>query len=114
MSFINRTEDYHREEGGERHVRTVSENCWVSVLHRRTGFGWMEWETAICMTFKADDLEVRRHVKGSPFIVQGDWRKELETMPESELMAWYHSKREDKPTTFDAVIDQIKASEVTQ
>ena len=47
-NFIDVSDAYNLSEGGSRHVRTLSEKCWISVLHRMTGFGFMEWETAIC------------------------------------------------------------------
>jgi hypothetical protein len=105
--FEETTKDYHREEGGEQHVRTLGPNCWVSVLHRRTGFGHMEWETAICRT----DPETGRHVQGSPFIVVGDWRTELAEMPEGELMAWYESKIEGNRTMFDKLMELLRFAE---
>lgn len=104
--FEDRTEDYSRNEGGERHVRTVSENCWIGVLHRMTGFGYMEWETAICFT----DPTTRKHVEGSPFIVRGDWRDELANMPEGDLLQWYDGKIGDNPIMFDALLGALKAS----
>jgi hypothetical protein len=104
--FEDKTEDYNRSEGGERHVRTVNETCWISVLHRMTGFGYMEWETAVCFI----DPTTRKHVQGSPFIVRGDWRDELAEMQESQLRAWYDSKRGDNSVTFDAILDALKSS----
>ena len=104
--FEDRTDDYNRSEGGERHVRTVSEHCWISVLHRMTGFGYMEWETAICFI----DPAKRKHVEGSPFIVRGDWRDELAEMPECELLAWYADKRCDNLIMFDALMGVLKSS----
>ena len=71
--------------GNERFVRTVSDNVWVSVLHRLTCFGWWEWETAICTkeprTFN---------------VVTGDRRAELESLPESEVLAWYEAHKAEK------------------
>jgi hypothetical protein len=104
--FQDRTEDYHRSEGGELHVRAVGENCWISVLYRMTGFDHMEWETAICFS----DPTTRKHVENSPFIVRGDWRDELAETPEGELLAWYAAKRGDNPIMFDAVMDVLKSS----
>lgn len=103
--FVETTTDYHRNEGGEQHVRTVSETCWISVLHRLTGFGHMEWETAICFR----DASTNKQIPGSPHIVRGDWRQELIDMPESELMAWFNDKINSNRTTFDAIIEILKA-----
>jgi hypothetical protein len=46
-SFVDVSNDYQREQGEERWLRRIDPKCWISALHRRTGFGWMEWETAI-------------------------------------------------------------------
>jgi len=105
--FVDKTDDWNRSEGGERHVRSVSEVCWISVLHRLTGFGHMEWETAICIA----DIETRQHVEGSPFIVRGDWRDELAELPESELLNWYASKSGEHPTSFEAVMRLLKSAQ---
>lgn len=76
------------DAGGDedrRWVRTVSENVWVSVLHRLTGFGWWEWETAICTK------EPR-----TCNIVIGDRRGDLESLSESDVLAWYESHKAEK------------------
>ena len=65
-------------DGDRRWVRTVNENCWVSVLDRMTGFGYREWETAICS--KSPDL---------CNIIVGDHRETLSEMGEDELFEWY-------------------------
>lgn len=105
MTFVESTEDHIRNEGGERHVRSVSDNCWISVLHRLTGFGHMEWETAFCVV----DPFTKKHIVGSPFIVRGDWREKLADMPEEELPVWFDVTSSGNRTTFDAVIDVLKS-----
>ena len=80
----------------ERFVRTVSDNVWVSVLHRLTGFGWWEWETAICTR------EPR-----TCNIVMGDRRTELEHLPEEEVLAWYEAHKAEK-NSMEAVLDALK------
>ena len=80
-------------EEGERWVRALDDKCWISVLHRRTGFGWMAWETAIVFLIEegsrpkrwaSDDRDV--------LLVAGDWREELGSMPKESLRAWYEKK----------------------
>ena len=105
MTFKETTSDYNRNEGGERYVRTVSENCWISVLHRMTGFGFMEWETAICVV----DPVLKKYVNGSPFIIRGDWREKLSDMPEQELMKWFHGNLDGNLTAFDSVLKVLKS-----
>ena len=87
----------------ERFVRTVSENVWVSVLHRLTGFGWWEWETAICTK------EPR-----TCNIVTGDRRTELECMTEEAVLAWYEENKAEKnsmETVLDAFKSKVRVSE---
>ena len=80
----------------ERFVRTVSDNVWVSVLHRLTGFGWWEWETAICTK------EPR-----TCNIVTGDRRTELEYMTEDAVLAWYEEHKAEK-NSMETVLDALK------
>ncbi len=79
----------------ERFVRTVSDNAWVSALHRLTGFGWREWETAICTR------EPR-----TCNIVVGDRREELAAMNEAELLAWYAKHKREK-NSMETVLDAL-------
>jgi hypothetical protein len=80
-------------EEGERWVRVIDDKCWISALHRRTGFGWMAWETAIVFLIEegsrpkrwaSDDRDV--------LIVAGDWRDELGLLPKESLRAWYEAQ----------------------
>jgi len=84
------------DDDEERFVRTVSDNMWVSVLHRLTGFGFWEWETAICTR------EPR-----SCNIVSGDRRNELATLNESELLAWYEEHKTEK-NSMESLLDALK------
>ena len=80
----------------QRFVRIVSENTWVSVLYRRTGFGFSEWETAICTQ------EPR-----TCNIVLGDRREELADLNEDELMAWYDAHKSET-NSFDSIMRELK------
>jgi len=86
----------------ERFVRTVSDNAWVSVLHRLTGFGWWEWETAICTR------EPR-----TCNIVVGDRREELAAMNEAELLAWY-AKHKCEKNSMETVLDALSPNATGQ
>jgi len=70
--------DYDGNSERLRFVRTVSGNMWVSALYRETGFGWWEWETAICT-----------HEPRTCNIVSGDRREDLAKLTEPELKLWY-------------------------
>ena len=76
--WIEVTDGLEMRDGGERHVLSLSSNVWISVCHRLTGFGYMEWETAIC-----------RREPRTCNIVKGDHRHELTDKTEQELDAWY-------------------------
>ena len=82
-------------ENEHRFIRTVSDNVWVSVLYRLTGFGWYEWETAICTK--------------SPHtctIMRGDRRTELESLSEAEVLAWRDAHQDEK-NSFETFLDKI-------
>ena len=68
-----------------RYVRTVTDNLWISVLHRLTGFGYWEWETAIC-TREPQTCN----------IVRGDRRDELERLTPSEIAEWLKDHGHEK------------------
>ena len=103
-AFEEVTTESQRSDGEERYVRTLSAHCWISVLYRRTGFGHMEWETALCFR----DAETSDHVKGSPFLVKGDWRDTLASVPEDRLTMWYESVAKDHRVSFDAIMDVLR------
>ena len=80
----------------KRFVRTISDNVWVSVLFRLTGFGWSEWETAIC-------------TKEPPtcIIVIGDRRTELESLSEADVLVWRDAHQDEK-NSLETLIGCIK------
>jgi hypothetical protein len=94
------TTQYQKDEGygEERWLRMVEENCWVSVLHRMTGFGYMEWETAVC---------VREDGKQKTNIIRGDWRNELSTMNKEELLRWYDDNIEGNKNSMETFLDLL-------
>ncbi len=108
-NFKDVTDDYNREEGGERHIRTLSDTCWISVLHRRTGFGngIMEWETAINFLLPVEG-RARKWNDRDCLIIAGDRRAELETMPESELRTWYAANIEGNRNMMETILHAVK------
>jgi len=103
------TDSFTRETGGERWIRKIDPTCWISVLHRLTGFGYMEWETAIVFKlepgsrprrFGPDDLDV--------LIIRGDHRDTLATMPKEELRKWYESNIEGNRNSMESLIQSLK------
>jgi len=88
--FEDVTRPDQRDNGEERYFRKVSEKCWISVLYRRTGFGWYEWETAIVFIIEPGSRPKRWESDDRDcLIIAGDRRLELATMPEEQLRDWY-------------------------
>ena len=103
------TEPHVRDDGGERWVRVIDDKCWISVLHRMTGFGYMEWETAIVFIiddgsrpkrWPSDDRDV--------LIIRGDWRDELAGMPKDRLREWYADRIDGNRNSIETVIEAMK------
>lgn len=88
MSFIP-------DADGSRFIRTVSDNTWISVLHRLTGFGYWEWETAICT----------RNPRTCNIVI-GDRREELADLTELELKEWYEKHKNEK-NSMETILDAL-------
>ena len=90
-NFVEVTEEFHQKTGGERHFRKISDDLWVSVLYRLTGYGTMVWETAVVRVRK--DGDPLKYARGKwddreMFLFIGDYRSELETVDEEGVMGW--------------------------
>lgn len=103
------TDDYERAQGGERWIRRIDPKCWISVLHRLTGFGWMEWETAIVFIiepgsrakrFESDDRDC--------LIIAGDRREELADRPKEELRQWYQENINGNRNSMETLLTKIQ------
>lgn len=108
-AFVECTADYERENGGERWIRRIDPKCWISALYRRTGFGWMEWETALVFViepgsrpkrWESDDRDV--------LIIAGDRREELATMPKEQLRDWYAANIGGNRNSMETLIHALK------
>lgn len=100
------TSDSMKREGyGEkRYLKRYGEGTFVSVLYRMTGFGYMEWETAIIFhpahrQYKWDEKKL--------FMVRGDRRHELDSLRGCDLMPWYRA-HQTETNSFDTVLGAIK------
>lgn len=109
--FEEVSDTWDKESGGERHIRRLSERLWVSVLHRLTGFGYWEWETAIVIV--RDDNDPKKYARGKwddreCLIVRGDHRGTLADKSEREIMEWYaeHSGERNSMETLLAAISE--------
>ena len=109
IAWTDVTEDHLRGDGGERWLRVIDDECWISVLHRMTGFGYMEWETAIVFRiaegsrpkrWASDDRDV--------LIIRGDWRDELAEMPKERLRGWYEENICGNRNSIETVIEALK------
>ena len=96
----NVTSRYQKDDGygEERWVRAVDENCWVSVRHRMTGFGYMEWETAICTRNSGDQ---------TTNIIRGDWREELSYMNRDELLEWFLLNIDGNRNSMETILEAL-------
>lgn len=104
------TAKHQREEGSERYLRKISDNFYISVSYRLTGFGYHEWETAIVSIY--DDKDPRKFKRGTwddrkIEIVRGDRREELGTLNEQEVIEWYKEHGGEK-NSFETILDFIK------
>lgn len=94
----NVTSDYQKSEGygEERWLRKVDDDCFVSVLHRMTGFGYMEWETAI-----------RVPSENIFYMICGDRRQELSNLNREELVVWYHDNITGNKNSMDTLLETL-------
>jgi hypothetical protein len=99
-------DDFNEENGGERWIRRIDPKCWVSVLHRLTGFGWMEWETAIVFIHEVKDRPLTWKDRDC-LIIKGDRRNELENMPKEQLRDWYNANIEGNRNTMETIIEAL-------
>jgi len=106
--FKDVSENWNREDGGERWVMTLSQTCWVSVLHRMTGFGYMEWESALCYSVERPDGKRSIDCR---VIVRGDHRTTLEGMTQENVETWFSIPDRER-ISFDTVMAAMKAATV--
>ena len=104
-NFVEVTTDWQEREHEERHVRLIDDRCWISVLHRLTGFGYWEWETAI--VFVADVPEPT-YKDREMLMIRGDWRAELDSMPKEQLREWYAARIEGNRNSWDTFMRSIE------
>ena len=107
--FEDVTTEYEKREGGGHYVRTLSDRLWVSVLHRLTGFGYWEWETAIVRMWDDDDPRKGKRGKWDDrdtLIVVGDHRPALSDKNEAEIMEWYADHSGEK-NSFETILGTL-------
>ena len=108
-SFVDVTDDYEREQDGERWLRRIDPKCWISALYRRTGFGWMEWETAIVFIIEEGSRPKRWGSDDRDcLIIGGDRREELATMPKEQLRDWYAANIDGNRNSMETVLHALK------
>jgi len=105
--FVEVTGPWDSDTGGERWLRLISQDCWISVLHRLTGFGYMEWETAIVFVHAVEGRE-RTWKDRDCLIIQGDRREELLTMRPGNLRPWYEANIDGNRNSFETLLDAIR------
>lgn len=110
-NFENVSSSWDIESGRERWLRNIDDKCWISVLHRRTGFGYMEWESAI--VFIRDDGDPQKYARGKwddreTLIILGDRRQELERTPKDQLRGWYESNIEGNRSSMETLLNACR------
>lgn len=107
--FEECTDDFERENGGERWIRRINPKCWISVLHRRTGFGWMEWETALVFVIEPGSRPKRWESDNCDvLIIAGDRREELATLPKDQLRDWYAANIEGNRNSMETILEALR------
>lgn len=108
--FVEITADYERQQGGERWIRRIDEKCWISVLHRLTGFGFMEWETALVFVIEPGSRPKRWESDDRDcLIIAGDRREELEAMPKDQLRQWYQDNISGNRNAMETILAAAKS-----
>lgn len=72
-----------------------------------TGFGYMEWETAI-LTRKPEAERDGTWKDISCKIIIGDHRDELGTMPKDQLMPWYEQHISGNRNSMETLLEALK------
>lgn len=106
-NWTEATKDYDRERGGERWIRKLGDDCWLSCLHRLTGFGHMEWETALCIVLPVEGRE-RTWRDQTCDIVLGDRREQFNDMTREQVIEWYKQNKDKHPNSMGQLIAAIK------
>jgi len=103
------TSNRQKRDNEKQYLRQIDSKCWISVLYRKTGFGWPEWETALVFMLEPDD-RVRRGEWDDRdcLIIRGDWREELATMPKCELKEWYKSNINGNKNSIETLLEALK------
>ena len=108
-SFEDVTTAEQRQEAEERYLRRLSPKCWISALYRRTGFGWMEWETAIVMLIEPGSRPKRWESDDRDcLIIAGDRRAELADVPEERLRSWYAENIEGNRNSMESLLHALR------
>lgn len=108
-TWVEVTFPFEAEYGGERWLRRIDEKCWISVLHRMTGFGYMEWETAIM--FMHEVVGRKRTWKDQDcLIIAGDRRSELTDMPKEQLRQWYAENINGHRNSMESFLETAKTA----
>jgi|FLOH01.1.fsa_nt_gi hypothetical protein len=105
--YVDVTSDYERAVGygEERWVRTFDSRHWISVSYRMTGFGWMEWETALSIVA---DVPNPTWKDRDCLIIAGDRREELEGVEPADWRQWYADRIDGHRNSFETVLEAIK------
>ena len=96
--------------GGERWLKNIDANCWISVLYRRTGFGNMEWETALVFIHEVTGRK-RTWKDRDCLIISGDRRAELTNIPKEQLRQWYADNIDGNRNSMETLLEALKSND---
>ena len=104
------TSDYERAAGygEERFVLSFDSRHWISVSYRMTGFGWMEWETVLCIVA---DVPNPTWQDRDCLIIAGDRREELEGVEPADWRQWYADRIDGNRNSFETILEKIAEGE---
>lgn len=101
---------YEKETDNERYLRRIDSDSWISVLYRLTGFGYYEWETALCFLHPVEGRE-RTWKDLDCLIIAGDRRNELNDMPKEQLRDWYARNITGNRNSMETILEAAKRND---
>lgn len=108
--FVSIEDGFVEEHGGARWIRRIDPMCWISAMHRMTGFGYMEWETALVFIHEVEGRE-RTWKDRDCLIIAGDRREELASMPKEHLCQWYADHIEGNRNSMETLLEALKPAD---
>lgn len=74
-----------------------------------TGFGYMEWETALVFVHEVEGRALTWK-DSDVMIIAGDRREELDQMPKEQLRSWYAANIDGNRNSLETILHELKNS----